>query len=231
MRSPWKCDSRVWENGDADSPLALMIAASLLLFAIFVMPEVARKFLGERLTIPDILLFSAMPGIIAYRFFCAGKIPLKRLALNEIVELAGIAFLLILICAGATWLWQIVLKAVGLNFAEKQFALTLVTRYQGRQLIQLFFSLCVFAPIMEELLFRRIIYGTLFRFGAGTAWLGTAMLFSFCHFFAAGLPGLFILGLVFQFVYLKYRNLTAAIFLHALFNTVSFVAVLLNIGR
>ena len=97
MRSPWKCDSRVWEDGDTASPVTLLCAASLLLFAIFIMPEVVRKFLGERLTVPDILLFSAMPGIIAYRFFCAEKIPLKKLAVTEIVELAGIAFLLLFV--------------------------------------------------------------------------------------------------------------------------------------
>ena len=229
MKSALKCDARVWENGDSGSLGGVISAAALLLFAIFVMPDLARRFLGDRLTIPDIMLFSAMPGIIAYRFFCAEKIPLKRLARSEIFEIILFAFALILLTGGVTWLWRFLLKLAGANYAEKQFAMQLIGQCHGRQRIQLFFSLCLFAPIMEELLFRRIIYGSLVRFGAGFAWFGTALLFSTCHFFIAGLPGLFILALGFQFAYLKYRNLTAAILLHALVNAVSFASVLMKV--
>ena len=86
------------------------------------------------------MLFSAMPGIIAYRFFCAEKIPLKRLSRNEIFEILLIAFALILITGGVTWLWRFLLKLAGADYAEKQFAMQLIGQCHGRQRIELCFE-------------------------------------------------------------------------------------------
>ena len=69
MKLRWNFDHQVWAAGDADSTTGLISASALLVFAIFAMPVVAGKFLAHRLGMADILLFSAMPGIIGYRFF------------------------------------------------------------------------------------------------------------------------------------------------------------------
>lgn len=231
MRSRWNLEPAVWTPGDAESVPALILASGLLIFAIFAMPVLAGKFLAYRLGMPDILLFSAMPGIVAYRFFCAKKLPLKRLNAGELLTIAGIALLLALFCGLVTAGWKLLLDIAGVHCAPRQYALELVKRCHGMESVKLFFAICVFTPIIEELLFRRIVYGTLLRFGTGFAFAGTALLFSFCHFFVAGLPGLFILALAFQVVYLKYRNLSAAIVLHGLFNGISFGGALLFNGN
>ncbi|MBE6390678.1 MAG: CPBP family intramembrane metalloprotease [Lentisphaerae bacterium] len=226
MRSRWNLEPAVWTPGDAESVPALILASGLLIFAIFAMPVLAGKFLAYRLGMPDILLFSAMPGIIAYRFFCAKKLPLNLLEREEVIQILLLALLILGAAVAATFLWKKLLTLLNVDFVQRQFAVELVARSRGADRIKLFFALCVATPLMEELLFRRIVYGTLLRFGMGTAFFGTALLFSFCHFFAAGLPGLFILGLGFQFAYLKFRNLSAAVLLHGLVNAAAFIGTL-----
>lgn len=231
MRSRWNIESAVWQKGDAESTAGLILAAGLQIFAIFIMPVIAGKFWGDRLTMPDILLFSSMPGIIGYRFFCAEKLPMKMLKGGEIGKIAVWAAGLMLASGIVTWLWKQLLAQFNITVAQKQFALELIIQADITGRTQLFFAICVFTPLIEELLFRRIVYGALCRFGMPAAFLGTAMLFSLCHFFIAGLPGLLVLGLGFQFAYLKFRNLTAAVLLHALVNAGAFAAAVWGSGN
>ena len=67
-----KLEKQPW-SGDDSSPAGVAGAFFLLASAIFIVPFIAQKLPGEGLTLPDILLFSAMPGICAYGFFVAGK--------------------------------------------------------------------------------------------------------------------------------------------------------------
>ncbi len=218
-----KLEKQPW-SGDDSSPAGVAGAFFLLASAIFIVPFIAQKFLGEGLTLPDILLFSAMPGICAYRFFVAGKIPFQPLSGREIIQCIGVGILTILIAGGVTFLWQLLLTVLKIPFEKEQFAAVLIRKSHGVDLVKLFFALCVFTPLIEELLFRRIIYGFFLKWGAGFAFWVAALLFSFCHFFIAGLPGLFILGAGFQFGYLKFRNLSAAVLMHALVNSSAFIA-------
>lgn len=61
----------------------------------------------------------------------------------------------------------------------------------------------ILVPISEEVFFRRGLYGVLRPLGAWTALIVTSLLFSAVHFFLLGFPSLFLMGLVFQLVYLK----------------------------
>ena len=82
-------------------------------------------------------------------------------------------------------------------------------------------------PIAEELLFRRIIFDGLLPMGKWSAMLITSVFFAAAHLFLAGLPGLFVIAIGFQWIFLKQKNLLASIICHALLNGVSVIAVLL----
>ena len=81
-------------------------------------------------------------------------------------------------------------------------------------------------PIAEELLFRRILFDGLQPLGTYTALLITSAVFAAVHLFPAGLPGLFIIGAGFQWIYLRQKNLLSAVFCHAMLNGISVIAVL-----
>ena len=91
--------------------------------------------------------------------------------------------------------------------------------------ILLFICTCIFTPVVEEVLFRRIIYGWFALKNRYMAFFVTAAIFSVMHFFILGIPSLFFMGLGFQFVYLFHKNLLTAIILHSLVNTVASIAM------
>ena len=220
-----KLEKQPWGSEDS-SPSGKLAAFALLIAAVFIIPFVSQKLLGDRLTLPDVLLFSSMPGICAYGFFIAKKVPFKLLSAKEFFSCASWGLLVILISGCATFVWETLLTLFNIPFEKEQFAFVLIRDSRGMDLVKLFFGLCIFTPLIEELLFRRIIYGFFLRWGYGSAFFATALLFSFCHFFTAGLPGLFILGIGFQFAYLKYRNLSAAVLMHAMVNSFAFMGAL-----
>ena len=225
MKLRLKLDAQPWTRGDV-SHSGSLYAFGLLTLSVFVFPLLSQKFMGHRLSFPDILLFSAMPGICAYGFFTASHLPIRLLKREEISSFIIWSALTFFAAGMVSLLWRGILTVLGVPFEAEQAAFDVIRSNRGAAVWQLFFALCVFVPLIEELLFRRIVYGFLLRWGTRCAFFGTALVFSVCHFFLAGVPGLFVLGLGFQFMYLRYRNLGAAVMLHALVNMSAFVSAL-----
>lgn len=225
MKLRLKLEAKPWASDDV-SRSGGIYAFGLLTLSVFILPLLSQKFMGHRLSFPDVLLFSAMPGICAYGFFTASRLPFKLLKREEIRSFIIWSVLILLAAGMASFVWRGILTVLNVPFEAEQAAVEVVRDSRGAAVWQLFFALCVFVPLIEELLFRRIVYGFLLRWGTRYAFVGTALIFSLCHFFLAGAPGLFVLGLGFQFMYLRYRNLGAAVMLHALVNMSAFVSVL-----
>lgn len=80
----------------------------------------------------------------------------------------------------------------------------------------------VLAPIVEETLFRGVIFGSLQAyFGKWTAAVLSAVIFSALHFQAYGFFPRFVLGMVLVYLYDKYKSLYPSVALHALNNIVA----------
>jgi membrane protease YdiL (CAAX protease family) len=78
------------------------------------------------------------------------------------------------------------------------------------------------APVVEEVLFRGVIFGGLqAHFGKWTSAVLSAMIFSALHFQAYGFFPRFMLGMVLVYLYDKYKSLYPAIALHGLNNIVA----------
>ncbi len=90
------------------------------------------------------------------------------------------------------------------------------------------FGIIVLAPIGEELIFRRFIFGFLApRYGFIPALMITSGVFAGIHFSLYSLPALFFLGIGFQLIYLKFGSLYPAIFMHAFNNAIAVSLLLL----
>lgn len=77
----------------------------------------------------------------------------------------------------------------------------------------------VLAPLVEETLFRGVIFGSLQAyFGKWTAAVISAGIFSALHFQAYGFFPRFVLGIVLVYLYDKYKSLYPSVGLHALNN-------------
>ncbi|MGI6119246.1 MAG: CPBP family intramembrane glutamic endopeptidase [Desulfosporosinus sp.] len=80
----------------------------------------------------------------------------------------------------------------------------------------------VIAPLVEETIFRGVIFGSLQAyFGKWTSAVMSAAIFSALHFQAYGFFPRFILGMALVYLYDKYKSLYPAIGLHALNNIVA----------
>ena len=88
--------------------------------------------------------------------------------------------------------------------------------------------LVLLAPPGEELVFRHAIYQQFVRISrpAGAACV-SALLFALSHFNALTFPALFLLALFLQFVYVRTKSLTCAIYAHILYNAISVILLLL----
>lgn len=84
------------------------------------------------------------------------------------------------------------------------------------------------APVLEEIFFRRIIYSTLLRWlpPAGAA-LTASLAFSALHMSLLQLPGLLLIGMVWQNLFLRSRTLWTSVILHFFNNLIAAVMLLL----
>lgn len=91
-----------------------------------------------------------------------------------------------------------------------------------------FITVCILAPILEEIIFRGILLRGLLQNGTSPVFaiFLSSVLFGLAHlnpwqFFGAGM-----LGAVFGFIYYRTKSLWICIFLHALNNMISFIFML-----
>lgn len=90
------------------------------------------------------------------------------------------------------------------------------------------FSAIIIAPLSEEIIFRRVFYGFLSkRMNAISAAVLVSALFAGIHQSILQFPALFILGLVLQFLYVRFNSLYPAIILHVFQNSISISLLLL----
>lgn len=89
----------------------------------------------------------------------------------------------------------------------------------------------IVAPVVEELTYRGLgvaVVGD--RFGAGAAVAVTAVAFGLAHGLLVALPILTLFGVVLAVVRLRTRSLYPAIALHAVFNGLSLLGAVLEVG-
>ncbi|HZK85178.1 MAG TPA: type II CAAX endopeptidase family protein [Desulfosporosinus sp.] len=125
-----------------------------------------------------------------------------------------------------TWIinisYAIFLYQHGLTPPESDVYTKLLGNVTGYTLIMNLVLAGLLAPIVEETLFRGVIFGSLQAyFGKWTSAVLSAMIFSALHFQAYGFFPRFMLGMALVYLYDKYKSLYPAIALHALNNIVA----------
>lgn len=128
-------------------------------------------------------------------------------------------------------LWGVVLIVVSGIVIEPLLMLFPTEAYDGvQQAIGLggwaILSSVVAAPILEEILFRGLIFESCReRFGSGLALLLSALLFGAIHIIPVQMINAFVVGLILGYVYLRTRSLLAVIILHAFNNGIAYVTM------
>ena len=117
------------------------------------------------------------------------------------------------------------LKIITHKEPARQAAVTaLGTADSWSQQIFMLVTMVLLAPVVEEILFRGILYPLIKQAGfPKIAFLGVSLLFAAVHFTPAIFLPLFVLALLLTWLYERTDNLLAPITAHSLFNATGFV--------
>ena len=97
------------------------------------------------------------------------------------------------------------------------------------QLLSIALTALIAAPVVEEILFRGVLYPALSQYwGRTVGILGNSVFFGVIHGNAMSLVSLIFLGALWTLLYQRTQNLLAPIVAHSLFNLSTFVHVLLE---
>ena len=217
------CDTR-----ERIAPLSLQTAAgAVMLTAVFIFlipsrffaaPETPEKLQSIGRILPGFFLVCTLFALFILRH---EKMEISRIRKTDIPVIVA-AYLCAVAFPGAlTSLWKNFLDICGFHAAPEQALLTFARTGSTADFYAVVLLTVIFVPVAEEITFRRALYAMLSPFGEKTAFVLSAAGFSAAHFFLVGAPGLFVLGAIFQMTFLKTRNLSAAILVHALFNLTS----------
>lgn len=130
----------------------------------------------------------------------------------------------------SAWIWTTILRAAGVN-TQQQELVDMLTRTDSPLLVSTMTALAiVFAPIVEELVFRAGVFRYLRnRLPGVSAYLVSAIFFSALHANAAAFVPLVVFGVVLAFVYERTGRLSICIFAHALFNLHTLAILLVSL--
>ncbi len=104
--------------------------------------------------------------------------------------------------------------------------------FSWTSLILALITASIVAPVIEELLFRGMLYGWLrTRWSAVGGVILSAAIFSGAHAIPLVLASIFVVGLTLAIVYEKTKSTLATMALHSLFNTIGVIAVFIDLAR
>ena len=131
------------------------------------------------------------------------------------------------------YLSQILGGALGLPPEEAVNQLTIVRALQGSGAIFMFLSAVIMGPIIEELVFRKSMFGLIkndkIAIAVSAIIFGSIHLIGEASILAALVNGIsyFVMGFVFGYIYIKnHKNIMAPIAVHILSNLISILAIL-----
>ena len=191
-----------------------------ILASLLILPTIFFKLQLPMYLVPLCSVCAALPACIG----TLAQLGIKALRKRDFSTILVIYLIIVVFSAVIGNIWQDFLAGRGYDFAEQQDIIREICNATTIQRVFMFISVCLLTPVVEEVLFRRLIYGL----WSSKLWLAatifTSLLFSLMHFFVLGIPTLFLIGLGCQFICLYRQNLLLSILLHCLINTVAFFA-------
>ena len=137
--------------------------------------------------------------------------------------LAGFSLMMLI-----SFLWGMVqvvldpfLSSLGLEISEPDFGFG----YGFFENLILFFTIVIIGPVMEELVFRGLIYGQLRKYNAGFGMICSSFCFGLMHMnLSQGVPTI-AMGLILAYFYEKSGSLKTSIGIHILNNLFAFLSM------
>lgn len=214
--------------------VAMYVACSLSYSALF--PSVYEP---EPVTLIFQGLFFNLPAaIIIAGIFIHRRISRREqdaVSWRRTPAMIGLSVLLYLAAIPLLWfysmLYQVFLYQLGYDFYLQDVAQIFLAPATPLVRAAMFFTAIILAPLFEEFLFRGILLPwAVRRAGFWPGIIVTSLIFSGMHFHLPSFLPLFLLSAFFSVVYARTRSLLVPIGMHACFNAVTVVLLLLTGG-
>lgn len=211
--------------GDLFAMLGVVLGAQVvigllgMLFLQFAVPgsdfkAMAPEALGRfNAVVYVVSMAAALGGLLYYRRARGGRGRWARFStrgLNPALLLWGF----VLICAAGVVLEPLLAQLPDLSLNVGRGFWTLL-------------MLVLFAPVLEELICRGLVLGTLrARYGVTLAWLVSALFFGVMHLQPVQVINAFVVGLILGYVYISTDSLWSVMILHAMNNAVAYLMMI-----
>lgn len=184
--------------------------------------ELCRKYQFFSMIIPGIIIYSAVA-------WYSGDFVLKKSDFQDI-DIANISIWslgILPVNAVGTWLWMELLKILKMPFDFNVPVEDFIKSCSGIELVGAGIFICILTPLIEECIFRKVIYeGLREHFPAVFSITVTALFFAVLHGILFQLLSLLLLGIYFQILYCREKKLGASIYAHFLNNSFAFIMLL-----
>lgn len=149
------------------------------------------------------------------------KVDLKKYSVKEII-------ILVFICLAATYLCNfisIVLSSLIGGLRGTQITNPLETLVHSSNALYTFIFACILAPVVEELMFRKVLIDKLAPFSKKVAIFVSAFTFALFHGNLYQVIYAFVLGLIFAHITISSGTIKYAVILHIIINTLGSVII------
>ncbi|MCK4983335.1 MAG: CPBP family intramembrane metalloprotease [Victivallaceae bacterium] len=210
--------------------LSLLVLVFLLIPIIFALLAIKNISPVIHVLLPSVIIIPSL--CIAMYFVGKPGNLLKKLKLVDLhpdhISISFVSSILLLfVMANFMYIYHKLLTMMGIK-VDPPMIEAILKNSDSSSLWWMCLGIIVLAPISEELIFRRFIFGFLApRCGFLTAMVVTAWLFAAIHLSLYSLPALFLLGIGFQLIYLKFGSIYPAILMHAFNNAIAVTLLLL----
>lgn len=219
---------------------AAFAVAVFIIITLFILPRITLFIMQETPAVispdtpaPELFLtlftptlatlFFILPTIILidYKENLFAKLNVNHWHQLQIPIAVIAAFFAFTLCAIITSIITMIMNLLGIS-PEIPTLIELAKKCSGINFILIIIAVVVAAPLTEELIFRRIIFGFLAtRIGLVASIIVTSALFALVHDSPTQFAALFVLGMGFQVIALAFNSLIPAIIMHSCFNSIT----------
>lgn len=202
----------------------LILPVVLRGFVVELSPEFLKKHFFLILILPQLSLAAALFGIIYFtgcKCSLKEKLGMKNWQWGYIANSIIIGFTMLIVNGILTGILKYTTEAYGYDLSVPAIYNLLKDASPG-QLTWLLVLVLVVAPVLEELIFRRFLYNYCARcIGSLPAIVAVSFLFAIIHDSSLQMPGLFMLGIVFQMAYNATGSIYYPVLLHFFSNLIA----------
>ena len=211
------------KNAAAAVLLCLMFYIILPFLLVKFFPAAAGVMRNFRWTVALPMLFI---GIMMYLFAKDTFIRRSDFSNLPLLSISLYSIGMLFVCGGVSFLWLKLLDILKIAYNKDVPVEDFIRSCSGAELAAAGIFICILTPVFEEVIFRRIIYdGIRIHLPPVTSAVICSMLFAALHGILFQLVPLCVLGLYFQFLYIREEKLGASIYAHFFNNTLAFSVI------